>query len=115
MLEGLVHISELSWQLIKSPSDVVKVGQKFKAKIINISDNKISLSLKALEKDPWEKIEEKYKKGEDVKGKIVKLNPFGAFVQISPEIQGLCHVSEFSSYKKMEEMQIGRASCRERV
>jgi len=104
ILEGLIHISELSWQLIKSPSNVVKIGQKLKAKIINISDNKISLSLKALEKDPCEKIEEKYKKGEDIKGKIVKLNPFGAFIQISPEIQGLCHVSEFGSYKKMEEM-----------
>ncbi len=103
-LEGLIHISELSWQLIKSPSDVVKVGQKLKAKIINISDNKISLSLKALEKDPWGKIEEKYKKEDAIKGKVVRLNPFGAFIQVSLEIQGLCHVSEFGSYKKMEEI-----------
>ncbi len=108
-LEGLIHISEMSWQLIKAPYELVKIGQKLKAKIINISDNKISLSLKALEKDPWENIEKKYKKGDDVKGKVVKFNPFGAFVQISSGIQGLCHISEFSPHKKMEEiLEIGK-------
>jgi len=103
-LEGLIHISELDWQLIEDPSEIIKVGQKVKAKIIDISDGKVSLSLKALKKDPWQNIELKYKKGDVVKGEVVKFNPFGAFVKISDEIQGLCHVSELGSDKKMEEV-----------
>jgi len=102
-LEGLIHISELDWQLIEDLSEIVKIGQKVKAKIIDISDDKVSLSLKALKKDPWKDIEKKYKKGDIIKGKITKFNPFGAFVQISAKIQGLCHISEFTSQKKMEE------------
>lgn len=100
-LEGLIHISELDWKIIEDPLEVVKVDQKIKAKIIEISDDKVSLSLKALKKDPWEGIEKKYKKGDVVLGKITKFNPFGAFVQITPKIQGLCHISEFGSQKKM--------------
>jgi len=102
-LEGLIHISELDWQLIENPSQIVKVNEIVKAKIIDISDGKVSLSLKALKQDPWKNIEEKYKKGDIVKGEVKKFNPFGAFVQISPKIQGLCHISEFGSEKKMEE------------
>jgi len=102
-LEGLIHISELSWQLVKNPSELIKIGQKFKAKIIDITENKVSLSLKAIEKDPWKNIKEKYKKGNIVKGKITKLDSFGALVEITPEIQGLCHISQFSFSKKMEE------------
>jgi len=103
-IEGLIHISELDWQLIEDPSEIVKVGQKVKAKIIDISNGKASLSLKALKKDPWKDIEKKYKKDDAANGKVIKFNPFGAFVQISPKIQGLCHVSEFGSQKKMEEV-----------
>jgi ribosomal protein S1 len=102
-VEGLIHISELDWQLIENPADVVKVGQTVKAKIISISDNKVSLSLKALKEDPWQGIEEKYKKGDVVKGKVTKFNPYGAFIQITPQIQGLCHISEFGTNTKMEE------------
>jgi small subunit ribosomal protein S1 len=102
-LEGLIHISELDWQLIEDPSEVIKIGQKVKAKIIDISNGKVSLSLKALKEDPWKNIEEKYKKGDIVKGEVTKFNPFGAFIKITDEIQGLCHVSEFSSHKKMED------------
>jgi small subunit ribosomal protein S1 len=103
-LEGLIHISELDWKLIENPSEIVKVGEKVKAKIIEISDDKISLSLRALKKDPWKDIEKKYKKGDVVPGKVTKFNPFGAFVQITPKIQGLCHVSEFGTKAKMEEI-----------
>jgi len=103
-LEGLIHISELDWQLIENPSEIVKVGDKTKAKIVDISeDGKVSLSLKALKKNPWQEIEKKFKKGDIVKGKVTKFNPFGAFVQISSKIQGLCHISEFGSKEKMEE------------
>ncbi len=108
-LEGLIHISELDWTIIEDPSQIVKIGQIVKAKIINISDDKVFLSLKALKQDPWKDIEEKYKKGDIIKGKVTKLNPFGAFVQVTPKIQGLCHISEFNSQKKMEEkIKIGK-------
>jgi small subunit ribosomal protein S1 len=109
-LEGLIHISELDWQLIEDPSLIVKVGEKVRAKIIDISDGKISLSLKALKKDPWQDIENNIKKGDTIEGKVTKFNPFGAFVQITDKIQGLCHVSEFGSQKKMEEsLKIGNS------
>lgn len=108
-LEGLIHISELDWKIIEDPAGVVKVGEKIKAKIIDISGEKVSLSLKALKKDPWLEIEEKYKTGDIISGKVTKFNPYGAFVKISPEFQGLCHISEFGSKNKMEEkLKIGK-------
>ncbi len=108
-IEGLIHISELDWQLIEDPSEIVKTGQKVKVKIVDISNGKVSLSLKALKKDPWEGIEDKYKKGDIVEGKVKKFNPFGAFIQITDKIQGLCHISEFGTQKKMEEsLEIGK-------
>ena len=102
-LEGLIHISELDWSIIENPSEIVKVGQTVKAKIIEISGDKVFLSLKALKEDPWQEIDKKYKKGDVVKGKVSKFNPFGAFVHLTPKIQGLIHISEFGSQKKMEE------------
>ena len=99
-IEGLIHISELDWQLIEDPADIVKVGDKVKAKIISFNDNKIFLSLRALKKDPWQDLQ--YKKGDIVEGKITKFNPYGAFVQIMPQIQGLCHISEFNNKNKIE-------------
>jgi len=102
-LEGLIHISELDWAIVADPSEIVKVGEKLRAKIIEISDDKVSLSLKALKKDPWQGIEKKYKKGNIISGKVTKFNPFGAFVQITPKIQGLCHISEFGNQTRMME------------
>jgi len=102
-LEGLIHISELDWQLIEDPADIVQVGQKIKAKIISIADNKVSLSLKALKQDPWQDFEGEHKKGDIIEGKVTKFNPYGTFVQINPKIQGLCHISEFGTKTKMEE------------
>lgn len=109
-IEGLIHISELDWQLVEDPSEIVKPGQKVKAKIVQIADEKVFLSLKQLKESPWEDIEQKIKKGEVIKGKVKKLNPFGAFVEIRPKIQGLCHISEFGSQKKMEEeLKLGKS------
>lgn len=102
-IEGLVHISELDWQLIEDPKQVVKIGDKIQAKIIGIEGDKVSLSIKALKKDPWEDIDELYKIDQAVKGKVVKLNPFGAFVKVDDNIQGLCHISEFKSEDEMKE------------
>jgi len=103
-LEGLIHISELDWKIIEDPTEIVKIGEKIKVKIIDISGNKVSLSLKALKKDPWITLEKKYKKGDVVSGKVTKFNPYGAFVQITPEIQGLVHISEFGTKTKMEKL-----------
>lgn len=102
-LEGLIHISELDWKLIEAPSEIVKVDQKVKAKIINIEKERVFLSLKALKKDPWKDVEKKYKKGDIIKAKAVKFKLFGALIQITPNIQGLIHISEFGSQRKMEE------------
>ncbi|OIO46996.1 MAG: 30S ribosomal protein S1 [Parcubacteria group bacterium CG1_02_39_15] len=115
-LEGLIHISELDWQLVEEPAEIVQVGDKVKVKIIDISGDKVSLSLKALKKDPWQDLEAQYKKGDQVKGIVTKFNPFGAFVQIlrtggekSSKIQGLCHISEFGTKMKMEKtLEIGK-------
>lgn len=106
-LEGLVHISELAWQLIDDPKEIVKTGDKVKAKIIGIDEMRISLSMKALAKDPWREIEKKYKVGDTVQGKVDKINPFGAFVYLDKDIHGLAHVSEFREVfpdKKMDEI-----------
>lgn len=95
-LEGLIHISEIAWQRIDNPNDYVKTGQKVKAQIIGIENSKIFLSMKKMEKDPWDGIEKKFKVGQKVKGKIVKTNPFGLFVEIDTDIQGLAHISQLS-------------------
>lgn len=106
-LEGLVHISELAWQLIDDPREVIKTGDHVEAKIIGIEDTRISLSMKALKEDPWNVVLEKYKVGDIVPGKVDKINHFGAFVYLNKDIHGLAHVSEFSDVypgKKIEEV-----------
>ncbi|MBI3572986.1 MAG: S1 RNA-binding domain-containing protein, partial [Candidatus Kerfeldbacteria bacterium] len=95
-LEGLIHISELAWQRVDNPRDILKVGDQVQAVIIGIDGTKISLSLKRLKDDPWKKAVEKYSVGQVVKGKVLKLNPFGAFVELDEEIHGLAHISELS-------------------
>jgi small subunit ribosomal protein S1 len=99
-LEGLVHISQLDWQLISNPREVVKVGDKVKAKVISIDGTRISLSIRDLKNDPWMSVEEKYKVGSEYKGKINKINHFGAFVYLDKDIHGLAHVSGFPGYPK---------------
>lgn len=106
-LEGLVHISELAWQLIDDPREMIKTGDAVEAKIIGIEETRISLSMKALKKDPWDEVLEKYKVGDVVSGKVDKINHFGAFVYLDKDIHGLAHVSEFQDIypgKKIEEV-----------
>ena len=95
-LEGLVHISEIAWQRIDHPRDILKIGQKVEAEIIGIEGSKIFLSMKKLIKDPWSDIQKRYKVGDVVEGTVLKVNPFGFFVELDPEIHGLAHVSELS-------------------
>lgn len=93
-LEGLVHISELSWQRVDDPANLVKIGDKVKAEIIGIEDSKITLSIKKLQKDPWIEAVKKYKVGQLVKGIVKEVKPFGIFIQLDKDIHGLVHVSE---------------------
>lgn len=103
LVEGLIHISELDWQLVQDPRDIVKVGDNVTAKIVDIaSDGKISLSLKALGEDPWKDSDKKYPEGKKIKGTVTKINSYGALVKIKDGIQGLVHISEFSSEEDMK-------------
>jgi small subunit ribosomal protein S1 len=95
-LEGLVHISELAWQRIENPKDIVKVGQKVRAKVISIDKGRVSLSIKQLQEDPWLEAVKKYQIGQSVTGKVTKIMPFGVFVELDKDIQGLAHVMELS-------------------
>lgn len=96
-LEGLVHISELAWSRIDHPKDLFKVGNKVQAQIISIERDRISLSVKRLRPDPWLDSIKKYEVGQTVRGKIVRLMPFGAFVELEPNIYGLVHSVELSN------------------
>ncbi|MCX6702661.1 MAG: S1 RNA-binding domain-containing protein [Candidatus Wolfebacteria bacterium] len=101
-IEGLIHISELDHKLIENPKEIVKVDEAIKAKIIDIKDGQVSLSLKALKENPWDKAGEKFKEGEEVSGKLYKFNPFGAYISLDNDFHGLLHVSEFGSIEEMK-------------
>lgn len=95
-VEGLVHISEIAWDRVDSPSNYVKVGDKVEAKIIAIDRDKLSLSMKQLLPDPWVKEVEGMKVGSQVEGKVTRITPFGAFVQVAKSVEALVHISELS-------------------
>jgi len=107
-LEGLVHISEIAWQRIDHPRDLVKVGDSVKAEIIGIEGSKLFLSMKKLIQDPWKNVGEKYKVGDLVEGKILKVNPFGFFVELDKDIHGLAHISELSKKPVKNVAEIGK-------
>ena len=108
-LEGLVHISEIDWSLVENPRDVFKVGEKVKAKIIEIKDDKISLSIKALKTNPWSEAEKKYKRGEIVKGVVIKYNKHGALISIEEGVAGLVHISEFKTEEELRKtLELGK-------
>jgi small subunit ribosomal protein S1 len=93
-IEGLVHISEISWERVNDPSDYVKVDEIVSAKVIAIDKDRLSLSMKQLAEDPWMTEVDKFKPGDKAEGTITRITPFGAFVQISPSVEALVHVSE---------------------
>jgi len=98
-LEGLVHISEIAWGHVSNPHQYAKVGNEVEVEIIGIEGEKLSLSMKRLIPDPWSVIEEKYPINTKVKGVINRFSPFGAFVQLENDINGLIHLSEISDQK----------------
>lgn len=95
-IEGLIHISEISWERVEDPRKYIKTGDKVKAKIIAIDKDRLSLSLKQMTEDPWLKDVEKIKKGKTIEGTITRITPFGAFVQLTPSVEALVHVSEMT-------------------
>ncbi|MCS7239698.1 MAG: 30S ribosomal protein S1 [Candidatus Bipolaricaulota bacterium] len=98
-IEGLVHVSELSWERISHPKEVIQPGQKVRAMVLKVDpqNRRISLSLKALQQDPWEEFLEQYSVGSVVSGPVTQIKEFGAFVRITPAVEGLIHVSEISN------------------
>ncbi len=101
-IEGLIHISEISWERVENPKDYVKVGQNIEAKIIAIDKDRLSLSLKQMSEDPWLHEVKAFKKDDTVEGKITRITPFGAFVQLSPAVEALVHVSEMSNDESVD-------------
>ena len=109
-LEGLVHISELNWALVENPRDLYKPGDKIKAKIIEVKDDKISLSIKALKENPWVEAEKKYKKGEKTTGVVIKYNKHGALISIEEGVAGLVHISEFANEEELrQKLELGKS------
>ncbi len=108
-LEGLVHISELDWGLVEDPRSMFKVGEKVRAKVIEIKEGKVSLSIKALKENPWNEFEGKLKKGDIIPGVVIKYNKHGALVSIKEGVAGLVHNSTFGSEAKLrEKLELGK-------
>lgn len=95
-IEGLIHISEISWERVEDPREYIKNGDNVEAKIIAIDKDRLSLSLKQMQEDPWLNEVKAFKKDEMVEGKVTRITPFGAFVQLSSSVEALVHVSEMS-------------------
>jgi small subunit ribosomal protein S1 len=97
-VDGLVHVSELSWRHVEHPSEVVQVGDEVEVEVLDVEldRERVSLSLKATQEDPWKEFERRYSAGEVVEGEVTKIVPFGAFVRVSEGIEGLVHISELA-------------------
>src|SRR5712692_6506468 len=99
-MDGLIHISELSWSHVNHPSEVLEIGQTVQVKVLDIDRERqrISLGLKQTQSDPWQQVLEQYKEGDTVDGKVTKVVTFGAFVEILPGVEGLVHISELAQH-----------------
>jgi small subunit ribosomal protein S1 len=99
-MDGLIHVSELSWKHVDHPGSVVNVGDEVEVQVLDVdlSRERISLSLKATQQDPWQEFATGHRVGELVYGRVTKLVPFGAFVQVGDGIEGLVHISEMSAH-----------------
>ena len=97
-IDGLIHISQMSWERVKHPSELVKEGDKVKVRLekINPETGKLGLSLRAMQAHPWEGINERFRVGEVVSGTVSRIADFGAFVRLAPGIEGLVHISELA-------------------
>lgn len=100
-LEGLVHISEIAWGHVSNPSDYGRLGDEVEVLVIGLDNNKISLSMKQLTEDPWLKAAQKYQLASIVEGEINRITPFGAFIKLDSDINGLVHITEFGDVKEV--------------
>ncbi len=102
-IDGLLHVSDLSWSRVSKPEDVLSVGQEVEAKVLKVDGEKqrISLGMKQLQPHPWDSVPDKYKTGERIRGAVTRIADFGAFVELEPGIEGLVHISEMSWGKKV--------------
>jgi small subunit ribosomal protein S1 len=103
-IDGLLHITDISWGRVTNPAEMFKVGEKIKVKVINFDreNERVSLGYKQIRPDPWSKVEEKYPVGARIKGRIVNITNYGAFIELEEGIEGLIHISEMSWIKKMK-------------
>jgi ribosomal protein S1 len=109
-LEGLVHISELDWGLVEDTRALYKIGDKVRVKIIEVKDDKISLSIKQLEENPWVSASKKYAKDQIAQGVIIKYNKHGALASIEEGVAGLVHISEFASEQELKNtLELGKS------
>ena len=106
-LDALIHSSEIDWKFIEDPREVLHIGDKIKAKIINLDGGRVALSLKALKPDPWEKVEEKFQVGQKVKGKVIKVRSSGAFVELTESIVGFLPAVESGDNKLEKTVKAG--------
>lgn len=93
-VEGLVHVSEMAWKKIAHPSDMAKEGDKVKVKVLGKKEGRLSLSMKGALKNPWEEVENKYKKETKITGRVSRMSDFGAFVEVEPGVEGLIHITK---------------------
>ena len=116
-VDGLVHVSELSWRHVEHPSEVVQVGDEVEVEVLDVEldRERVSLSLKATQEDPWKEFERRYSAGEIIEGEVTKIVPFGAFVRVSEGIEGLVHISELAEEHVESADQIVQVGDRVRV
>ncbi len=102
-IDGLLHVTDMSWARLNHPGEILKVGQVLEVQVLDINKDKerVSLGLKQMQSNPWDKIEERFPVGQKVSGKVTNLMPYGAFVQIEEGVEGLIHVSELSWTKRI--------------
>ena len=102
-MDGLLHITDMSWGRIGHPSEMLKQGEEVEVMVIDINREKerVSLGLKQTKKNPWDDIEHKYPVGAKVRGKVVNLVPYGAFIEVEPGVEGLVHITEMSWTKRI--------------
>jgi len=104
-IEGLIHISELSWQRVKHPRDVLRIGQEVEVKIIKVDpvSQRVGLSLKQLQADPWQLVEQRVRPGDWVEGRVTRLTSFGAFIDLGDGVEGLLHTSQMAGGEAVAE------------
>lgn len=109
-LDALIHSSEIDWKFVDNPKEILHAGEKIKAKIVNLDMNtgRVFLSLKALKEDPWPKIEGKYQAGQKIKGKVLKIKPNGAFIELDDDIIGILPANELGGKSLSEALEVGK-------